>query len=50
MWEYKVVDVRPAISELLEQETNKYGREGWELVCMSDYGGSGYTLVFKRPK
>ncbi len=48
-FEYK----REKISVMDEKKMDKYiagwGREGWELVSVCDYGGMGWTLFFKRP-
>ena len=47
MWEYKVVIIRGFYSA--EEELNRYGRDGWELVSVGGVAGHE-CAVFKRPK
>lgn len=60
-WEYKVIGLRDILpynkDKSLEEEFNKYGREGWELVNIVDqidsaFGGSAKVeynfILFKR--
>lgn len=55
-WEYKYIDVDAKMSykktmELLHQELNKMGEEGWELVNFAPILiDVRYAFVFKRPK
>jgi hypothetical protein len=44
-WEYKVVN-----SSLSEQELNKLGEEGWELIGVATWEPFEIKLYFKRPK
>lgn len=53
-WIYKTVTIKIGFMgfkpEAAEDEMNKLGREGWELVStLQPYGQSGPTLFFKRP-
>jgi hypothetical protein len=43
-WEYKLV-----ATQLSEQEINKLGEEGWELIQVTHEGFSR-AMYFKRPK
>jgi hypothetical protein len=43
-WEYKVVG-----HTLAEEELNRLGREGWELVVVAGAGSVNCTMFFKRP-
>lgn len=55
-WEYKYIDVDAKMSykktmELLHQELNKMGEEGWELVNFAPVLiDVRYAFVFKRLK
>lgn len=31
----------------LEQTIEREAKDGWELVCMSDYGSGGTQLIFR---
>jgi len=42
-WEYKVI--LSVKSSLIEEEANKLGNQGWELVSVN---GNGPSLYFKR--
>ncbi len=54
-WEYKLVDVDSKLTTKrtignLNEELNKYGGEGWELVNFQGIGlGATFVFVFKRP-
>ncbi|TAE37114.1 MAG: DUF4177 domain-containing protein [Runella slithyformis] len=59
-FEYKVIEIKPesmwsmeVAPELIEQNINKMGNEGWELVSTlpKTMTGStvGITFIFKRP-
>ena len=53
-WIYKVVTFKVGFfgfkPEAIEEEMNKLGRDGWELVVANQgYGQAGPTLFFKRP-
>jgi hypothetical protein len=53
-WVYKVVTTRIGFlgmkSDAIEDDMNKLGRDGWELVSVvQQIGQSGPTLFFKRP-
>ncbi len=41
-WEYKAVELAYGLSE---DQLNKLGADGWELVCVA-----GQQLIFKREK
>ena len=55
-WEYKYTFVDTKISDkktsiILNEELNKLGEEGWELVNFaSAFMDAKYAFVFKRPK
>ena len=45
-WEYKIV-----YSSITEEELNRLGEQGWEVVCPSDTPrGNIEKLLMKRPK
>lgn len=53
-WIYKIVRVKFGTfrfnPDAAEDQMNKLGRDGWELVSTYQaYGESGPTLFFKRP-
>jgi len=53
-WEYLTVEVKPGLMglrrEAIQEELDKAGRNGWELVSLTTLAGA-YTalLAFKRP-
>lgn len=47
-WEYKILNSRSINN--IEDEINKLGNQGWELVNVVSIGGSGVDYNFKRPK
>lgn len=52
-WIYKVIKIKLGFlgfkPEVAEDQMNKLGRDGWELVsAFQAYGQSGPTLLFKR--
>ncbi len=53
-WNYKVVEVKPKVFEgsiiiRLEEELNRLGRLGWELVSMTQNSGiEPIRLVLKQ--
>ncbi len=55
-WEYKYLHIDSKISDkktinLLNEELNKLGEEGWELVNFTTILlGDRYAFIFKRPK
>lgn len=55
-WEYKYIYIDSKISEkktsnLINEELNKLGDEGWELVNFTTVLiDARYAFVFKRPK
>jgi hypothetical protein len=45
-WEYRI-----AICSFVVHEFNAIGRDGWELVTISENApNSGYVAVYKRPR
>ncbi len=60
-WEYKTIKIKAGMmgggnikEEELEDQLNRYGREGWEVVsCFDTSSVQGITkdviVVFKRP-
>lgn len=53
-WEYLTVEVKPGFMglrrESVQEELDKAGRNGWELVSMfSPAAGYALLLAFKRP-
>lgn len=54
-WNYHVVEVKPTLmgghkAEALQEELNRQGRSGWELVdIVVPSMASPALLVFKRP-
>jgi len=55
-WEYKYIYIDSKISDkktsnLINEELNKLGDEGWELVIFTTIlVDARYAFVFKRPK
>lgn len=53
-WNYLTVEMKPSIwgtqkAEVLQEELNKRGREGWELVnIIVTHWASPVLLVFKK--
>lgn len=43
--QYKVVTIRNFDSKNLQEELNKYGNDGWELVPLATFHA---TLIFKK--
>ena len=49
VWEYKVVTMTKATTDSTENELNRLGQDGWELITRMG-GSDGSSLVFKRRK
>ncbi len=49
-WEYKVTDVAGDEYEDIQETLNRFGAEGWELVCTTETEESVCTLWLKRQK
>ena len=54
-WEYKTVILdakfkKDSTIRVIDEECNKYGSDGWELVNFQNYDlASKFMLIFKRP-
>lgn len=53
-WTYKIIKIKLGFlgfnPKAAEDEINRLGKEGWELVgAFQAYGQNGPTLFFKRP-
>jgi len=48
-YEYKREKISVMDEKKMDKQIAGWGREGWELVEVCDYGGMGWTLFFKRP-
>lgn len=52
-WEYKCVDVHPALECKYQEDAqslDELGSEYWELVAVVTLGGTNHYGYFKRPK
>lgn len=61
-WEYKTITIermmrmgdKEYVGRIVEEECNRLGEDGWELVVGSSYQYDGNNprllLIFKRPK
>tara|TARA_B100000676_G_scaffold221489_1_gene218551 strand:+ start:22 stop:426 length:405 start_codon:yes stop_codon:yes gene_type:complete len=47
-WEYKVISMEPAANEVIEEQLNALGKQGWELVSMQGGKNKVPQLLFKR--
>jgi hypothetical protein len=48
-WEYKCLNANKIPGMALENKLNEYGREGWEVVCMTLHGKDHGYVTLKRP-
>lgn len=48
-FEYKREKISVMDEKKMDKQIASWGRAGWELVDVCDYGGMGWTLFFKRP-
>jgi hypothetical protein len=48
-WDYAVLREHCRHPESLQEPLRERGREGWELVSMTEPQPNEYILVFKRP-
>ena len=54
-WKYKTVIIdakfkKDSTIRVIDEECNKYGSDGWELVNFQNYDlASKFMLIFKRP-
>lgn len=49
-WEYTVFATDQDWCREVEEELNKQGSEGWELVGETTLSGWTHAFIFKRPK
>ena len=55
-YEYKTINMEltPMSSEVsqnkIEEKSNQYGKDGWELVRYSIHNEKNIMMIFKRPK
>lgn len=51
-WTYRVVHIVPEMNAVTEENLNKLGEEGWELVAVSvvphNLGGGSTTAYLKK--
>lgn len=48
-WDYEVHSIHARHDSFLQDELQKFGREGWELISMNMPMGNEYHCVFRRP-
>ena len=47
-WDYEVHSIHARHCSMLQEELKKFGRDGWELVCVNMPMGNEYHCVFKK--
>jgi hypothetical protein len=48
MWKYQIVTLQHPMDEAMQNTLNELGRQGWELVAVTDQPG-WVRFFFKRP-